>query len=106
MNKLIFFTIFVLFSSHGMTLNLSSTYNKDVKMSIKSVKDYKNYRLDQLTVLRNQGLNDIAYTQELERLQNITQLPASDITKQLDTNMEDMRSFDGLEIIRDFKNMR
>jgi len=98
MNKITFLITFVIFSIHGMTLNLSNTYNKDVKMSIKSAKDYKTYRLDQLKALRNQGMNNSTYIQEVERLQNITQIPLLDMTEKLDIDIEDIRLFDRQKI--------
>ena len=67
-------------------------------MSIKSAKDYKTYRLDQLKALRNQGMNNSTYIQEVERLQNITQIPLLDMTEKLDIDIEDIRLFDRQKI--------
>tara|TARA_B100001059_G_C17787861_1_gene558265 strand:- start:511 stop:840 length:330 start_codon:yes stop_codon:yes gene_type:complete len=95
---------FVLVSENTLALNFSNIDKKIAKANIKTVEDYKSYRLEQLQALRNKGMSNAIYLRELERMQNITQLPPSDITKQLDINIEDIRSFDKLEITRDFKN--
>ena len=73
MNKITFLITFLLFSSHGLTLNLSNTHNKDIKMSITSVEDYKIYRLNQLEALKNQGMDLRIYGIEVEKAKNITQ---------------------------------
>lgn len=95
MNKITFFITFLLFSSHGVTLNLSSTYNKDIKMSITSVEDYKIYRLNQLEVLRNQGMDLRIYGIEVEKTKNITQSISSlNITNKFEFRINEREKLD------------
>lgn len=75
-------------------------------MSIKTLKDYQTYRLNQLEQLKTQGMDDKTYFREVERVKNLIQLSPPNIIEQSYIDIEDFRSLDKLEITRDFKNIR
>lgn len=106
MNKITFFVVLLLCSSYSLALNLSNTYSKETKMSIKTLKDYQTYRLNQLEQLKTQGMDDKTYFREVERVKNLIQLSPPNIIEQSYIDIEDFRSLDKLEITRDFKNIR
>lgn len=61
-------------------LNLSNTFNKEIKASINSLESYKTYRMGQLEQLKNQGMSPLIYAKEVKRVNNLTQsLPASNL---------------------------
>lgn len=99
-------TFFALASLNTSALGLLDTDKNFLKANIKSIQDYKSYRLEQLNALRNTGMNNETYLRELERLQNIKQLPFSNTTKQLDIITDDMRSFDRRKIASYLYNMK
>ena len=83
MNKITFFVALLLCSSYSLALNLSNTYSKETKMSIKTLKDYQTYRLNQLEQLKAQGMDDITYFKEVEKVKNLVQPSPINIPNQL-----------------------
>ena len=83
MNKKIFFIAILLCTSHSFALNLSDTYNKETKMGIKSLKDYQSYRLNQLEQLKAQGMDDVTYFNEVEKVKNLVRSSPINIADKL-----------------------
>jgi len=80
-------------------LNLSNTFNKEIKASINSLEGYKTYRMGQLEQLKNQGMSTLIYAKEVKRLNNLTQLlPASNLYELNKVNQEIGIEFNALEI--------
>jgi len=80
-------------------LNLSNTFNKEIKASINSLESYKTYRMGQLEQLKNQGMSPLIYAKEVKRVNNLTQsLPASNLYDLNKVNQEIGIEFNALEI--------
>ena len=83
-------------------LNLSNTFNKEIKASINSInslESYKTYRMGQLEQLKNQGMSPLIYAKEVKRVNNLTQsLPASNLYDLNKVNKEIGIEFNALEI--------
>ena len=80
-------------------LNLSNTFNKEIKASINSLEGYKIYRMGQLEQLKNQGMSPLIYAKEVKRVNNLTQsLPASNLYDLYKVNQEIGIEFNALEI--------
>ena len=94
MNKKIFFVALLFCSGYSLALNLSSTFNKETKMSITTLKEYQTYRLSQLDQLKAQGMDDKTYTHEVKKVKNLSPLPPKNTLEQLTPDIEDIRSFE------------
>ena len=80
-------------------LNLSNTFNKEIKASINSLESYKTYRMGQLEQLKNQGMSPLIYAKEVKRVNNLTQsLPASNLYDLNKVHQEIGIEFNALEI--------